>query len=144
MTLSPQRKLLPRRLLDMPLSQFPNLWQEFETGLENIFNEQPGLTIYEEKDQVIVEAPMPGLKSENIEVNFSKGILWIKGEQKEAKEDKEKRYYSKSERTVSFMTSLPEQVEDKEPAASYKDGILRIVFKKAMTNEKKRIPVKQG
>lgn len=87
---------------------------------------------------------MPGLKSEEIEINLNKGTLWIKGEKKEEATDKDKKFYSKSTRSFSYSIALPEQVdESQEPEATYKDGVLKISFKKAKTSEAKRINIKK-
>ena len=44
--------------------------------------ERFALSISEDKDYVYVKADMPGLKSEDIELTFEKGTLWIRGERK--------------------------------------------------------------
>lgn len=133
-----------RRLLDMPLSQFPSLWGDLEGDLAE-WTGRPGLSIFEEKNSIIVEAPMPGLKPDNIEINFDKGILYIRGELKEEEESKERRYYRSSQRSYSFQTTLPQLVDEKqEPKATYKDGILRISFVKSKEREAKKIPVKSS
>lgn len=123
------------------LFNFPTFLQELEQ-LQNGERNQ-GLTIYDEKNNIFVEAALPGLKSDEIEVNLNKGILWIKGEKKEEETEKDKKYYRKSIRSFSYSIALPDQVdESQEPKASYKDGILKISFQKAKTSEAKRIAVK--
>ncbi|BBI18294.1 Hsp20/alpha crystallin family protein [Neochlamydia sp. S13] len=126
-----------------PLFRFPkNLMRE----LEQFYGEErdQGLTIYEDKNNnIVVEAAMPGLNPEEIEINLNKGVLWIKGEKKEEESDRDKKFYRRSMRSFSYSVALPEQVNDREePQASYKDGVLQISFQKAKSSEAKRISVK--
>lgn len=119
--------------------QFPRLWEEF-ASLQNNLKEQ-GLIIYTEKNNIVVEAPLPGLKQEEINVTFNNGVLWIKGDQKQ--EVKDKTFYTESTRSYSYRVVLPDNVDEKqEPNATYTDGILKIVFPKAKTSEAKQITVK--
>lgn len=123
------------------MSNYPALIQEFEQLFSG--RKDQGLTVYDEKNNIVVEAHMPGLKPEEIEINLNKGVLWIKGEQKEEKTDKEKKFYKKSTRSFAYTISLPDQIEEKqEPEASYKDGVLKIAFQKAKTSGSKKISIK--
>jgi HSP20 family protein len=114
--------------------------------LEQFYGEErdQGLTIYEDKNNnIVVEAAMPGLNPEEIEINLNKGVLWIKGEKKEEESDRDKKFYRRSMRSFSYSVALPEQVNDREePQASYKEGVLQISFQKAKSSEAKRISVK--
>lgn len=139
--------LNPRNLLrkaQRSFSNFPDLIEEWETNLQDLISDQ-GLTIYEEKNNIIVEASLPGLKEDEIQVNLNKGILWIKGESKEEEKDKEKHYYRKASRSFSYRVALPEQIDEKQdPQASYNDGILKISFQKAKSAENKKISISKG
>lgn len=122
---------------------FPTLLKDFES-IQGDWKDQ-GLTIYEEKNEVVVEAAMPGLNLDEIDVNLHKGVLLIKGQQNEEKTDENKKFYKKSTRSFSYSVALPEQIDDnQEPQADYKDGILKIRFKKAKSAEAKKISVKIG
>lgn len=131
---------------DLLPSIFNKNWFNLPSLLQDIKefqNEGKGLTIYDEQNKIIVEAPMPGLKNEEIEINFHNGMLWIKGEKKEETTDKDKKFYTKSFRSYSFNVSLPDRVDEtQDPNASYKDGVLKISFQKAKSSQNKRIPIK--
>ena len=49
------------------------------------FSDLSGLSVSEDENHVFVEAALPGLKADEIEMTFDKGILWIKAEKKEEK-----------------------------------------------------------
>lgn len=102
-----------------------------------------GLSISEDKDHVYVEADMPGLKAEDIELTFEKGTLWIRGERKEEEKNKEKKFYRKASRSFSYRVFVPGAIDEKkEPEAVYKDGILKISFNKIAQGQGKKIQVK--
>jgi HSP20 family protein len=99
--------------------------------------------IYEEKDQLHVELPVPGLTLKDIDVTMKNGVLIVKGEAKEEEKDKKRKYYRSSSRSYSYSLSLPTQIDEKqEPHASYEHGILNISMKLAKASETKKITVK--
>lgn len=118
--------------------QFPDFWHEEELSLS-------GLNTYSDpaKNQFIVEAELPGFKQEELEINLDQGLLWIKAEKKEEQENKDRKYYRKTETSRTYRYLLPEQInEQAEPKASYQDGILKITFETSKNSGKKKITVK--
>jgi HSP20 family protein len=103
----------------------------------------PAVDIVDEKDQIKVKADLPGMKKEEIEVNFENDVLTIKGEKKEEKEIKEKdfvrseRYYGAFHRAFS----LPAGVDAAKINAAYKDGVLEITLPKKEGAKLKQIKV---
>jgi HSP20 family protein len=47
----------------------------------------PAVDLYEEKDDIVVKAELPGIEKDNIEVNLSNHHLTIKDEKKKEKRD---------------------------------------------------------
>ncbi len=140
--------LLPD-ILDRPIRQFPNLWSTLPTNLLGNFFEEDyfdrGVRIYEEKDQLHVELPLPGLSLKDIEVSLSKGVLLVRGQSTEEEQDKKRKTYRSSKRNYSYSLSLPTQIDEKqEPQAIYVDGILNISLRLARQGETKKITVKAG
>ena len=60
------------------------------------------LNMYEEGDTLVVEAGLPGMKPEDIDVNVERGMLTIRGESKSEHERKERNYLVREQRTGSF------------------------------------------
>ena len=126
--------------------RFPfSLFEENEDeGWLQDFSDPSGLSVYEDKDSVYVEAALPGLKAEEIEMTFEKGILWIKAEKKEEIEDKSKKFYRKATSNFSYRVAVPGDVdENREPEAVYSDGMLQVIFSKSKKNEPKKIQIKK-
>jgi len=103
----------------------------------------PALDVYDEKDNFVVKAELPGLKKEDIEINVHNGVLTISGERKSETEKKEgqtfrsERYFGRFQRSVT----LPALVNVSEVKASYKDGVLTIDLPKAEEAKPKQIAV---
>lgn len=139
------QKNIPQTLRKFAFGAFPSFWEEFE-DLPTISKiENSGLTVSEDSKNVFVEASMPGLKAEEIEVTFEKGQLWIRGEKKEEEEDKEKTFYQKASSSFSYQVAVPGQIDESStPKAIYKDGIMKVIFDKTKQTQAKKIPVKTG
>ena len=119
---------------------FPQLEEDF-WGVDTTF--PTGLSVSEDKDHVFIEAYMPGLKANDIEVTIDKGMLWIRGEKKEEEEDKKKKYYKKASSSFSYRVQVPNLIDEKKEAeAIYKDGVMKITFVKSKTSQAKKINVK--
>ena len=104
-----------------------------------------GLSIFEDENSVTVEAAMPGLSENDVEITFDKGNLLVRGERKETQEDKNKKYYRKMSSSFMYHITVPGNIdESKEPHAEFKEGIAKIVFQKQKKAEPKRIPVQKG
>jgi HSP20 family protein len=139
----------PRLSLD-PLEQISNLRDEvnrlFESplaGLTQAFNSwSPAVDLYEDKDNVVVKAELPGMKKEEIDVSLQEGALTISGERKIEREEKgetyrSERFFGRFQRSVM----LPSAVDESKVSASYKDGILTITLPKSEEAKPKQIEV---
>jgi HSP20 family protein len=133
------KNLVPRSIWNFPFSlEEDENWPIESANASN-------LSIYEDENHVFVEAAIPGLKPEEIEVTFEKGILWIKAERRQEEEDKKKKYYRKAVSAFSYRVAVPGQIDTThEPDASYKDGIMKVVFNKTKQTQPKKITVKHG
>ena len=106
----------------------------------------PAFDVYEEKDNFVVKAELPGLKKEDINVSLQDGSLVISGERKsETKSEgaevyRAERYFGKFQRSVS----VPTPVAANAVAAEYKDGILTVTLPKSEEAKPKQIEVKVG
>ena len=134
---------MPKRSLFSPFFQnFPSLFTEgFNTGdLENLTSSNVSLS--EDNSHVFVEANLPGLSKDDIEISLHEGILWIKGDCKKVEEDKERKYYCKASRSFSYRVALPTNInETEEPKAQYKDGVILITFNKLQKEQPKKITI---
>ena len=135
--------MMSKLLQEKPSSFFPffqesDLLQFFPSQLK----EESGLSIYEDEKTVTIEASLPGLSTEQIEITFEKGTLWVKGNKKEGQQDKERNYYRQSSRSYSYRVAVPGHIDEtKEPTAQYQDGLVIVKFAKLEQKQPKKIPI---
>lgn len=103
----------------------------------------PSLDVYQEKDNLVVKAELPGMKREDIEVSLHDGSLSISGERKaqekyhDAEVYRAERFVGRFQRTVS----LPVPVAPDKIKAQYKDGILTVTLPKTEESKPRQIAV---
>ena len=99
----------------------------------------PSIDIFEEGDDVVVKAELPGMKEEDIEVNLTDDTITISGEKKKEEKVERKGYYRHECSYGSFARSfsLPSEVRTDEAKAEFKDGILEIRVPKTEEAKKK-------
>ena len=104
----------------------------------------PAVDLFEEKDDIVVKAELPGMDKDNIEVNLTENRLTIKGEKKKAEEVKEENYYRSERSYGSFVRNieLPKAVHADKVTASVKNGILEVRIPKTEEAKAKEIKVK--
>jgi HSP20 family protein len=80
----------------------------------------------------------------DIDISLAEGVLTIKGEKKQEKEEKEENYHLIERSYGSFVRSvrLPKEVQSEKINASYKNGILRVTLPKSEEAKKKEIKIK--
>ena len=104
----------------------------------------PAIDVYEDDEKVTVEAELPGLTKDDVEITVENGVLTLRG-QKEQREEKEEKDYHRIERRYGrFERSfrLPEYADDTNADATFSDGILTITLPKEETARAKTIEVK--
>lgn len=121
-------------------SRWPRLsaWEEPRADLIRA----PALDVYEEGDDVIVKAEIPGAGKEDIEVDVNDSMLTIRGQKERKEEVKEDKYYRCERSYGSFSRSveLPGEVQAGKATATFTDGVLEVRLPR--TEEAKRKAVK--
>jgi HSP20 family protein len=106
----------------------------------------PRVDVYEQAENFVVKAELPGMKKEEIELSLHDGSLSISGERKadnkyeEAEVYRAERFFGRFQRTIG----LPTPVAADKVKASYKDGILTITLPKTEESKPKHIDVHVG
>nr|WP_010883722.1 Hsp20/alpha crystallin family protein [Streptococcus thermophilus]AAF04361.1 low molecular weight heat stress protein [Streptococcus thermophilus] len=121
----------------------------FEDFSRNLFNDLRSnlikTDIHETDNEYIVEAELPGISKDNIQVTYEDGVLTISGQQQIDTVDEDKKgKLIRSERSLTSVRRqyLLENVKEDEIKASYSDGILKVTLPKDSNKEiKKSIPI---
>jgi len=95
-----------------------------------------------------ITAELPGMEEKDIDVKLANGILTIRGEKRDEKEEKKNDYYVRERSFGSFERSfqVPENVDTDKVSASFKKGVLTVMLPKSAEAQKteKKIEVKAG
>jgi HSP20 family protein len=87
----------------------------------------PPVDVAETQEKILVRAEVPGMKQDDIQIEFENGLLTIKGERKHEKSEgttwhRVERVYGNFSRSFT----LPRTVDPEKIAATYREGILEI------------------
>ncbi|HOK57106.1 MAG TPA: Hsp20/alpha crystallin family protein [bacterium] len=135
-----------------PIKEVLDLRDDFDRLIDRFFSkdfdiwEGPrpfDVDIYEEADNVVVKAEIPGMNKEDITVSLTEDTVTISGKKAEEKKIEKENYFRKEIRTGSFSRSftLPCAVDKEKVKATYKNGILEIVLPKSEKAKEKEIKV---
>lgn len=108
----------------------------------------PAINMHETKDGVQVQALIPGVDPQKVELNFENNTLTIKGdrstEQVEGGSVAPERYHRRERFSGSFarVVSLPDGINPETITANCKDGVLTISISKREEQKPRQIPVK--
>ena len=123
----------------------------FSTNLTRAFGDEgigrgawaPSVDIYENKDHIVLEAELPGMKREDFELSVENNVITLRGERQfEKKEDSDnyhrvERSYGAFGRSFTLSTSVnPEKIR-----ATYQSGVLSIVMPKAEAAKPRKIQI---
>lgn len=103
----------------------------------------PAVDLYEKQDRFVISAELPGLKKNEIKINFNDGVLEISGEKiSEDRAEKNnlihfERRFGKFERR--FI--IPDHVDTEKIVAVYKDGILEISLPRKDESKPKKVNI---
>ena len=92
----------------------------------------PLIDVRESDKETVIEAELPGMKKEDIEVSISNGALTIKAERREEKEKNRRGFYSLARSFSVFERTipLPDGIDIDHVEASFKRGVLRVILPK--------------
>ena len=131
----PERFISPLREMERTFEDFfrrpfsllsPSFWPSMRTeGMEEL---SLSLDIFEEGDDIVIKAEVPGISKDDLEVSVTDDTITISGEKK--KEEKvEKKNYFRMERTYGSFTRsipIPTEIEKEKIKAKFTDGVLEI------------------
>lgn len=126
---------------------FYNVLDDFFTNpltrSRSLMNDTFKLDIKDEEDKYVIEADLPGVKKEEIDLDLRDGRLTISIEREEEKEEKEKDYLYRERRYSSMSRSLYlGDIKQEDISAKLEDGVLFIEVPKDEEKEKtQKIPI---
>jgi HSP20 family protein len=103
----------------------------------------PEMDLVESDDHYLLRADLPGMKQEDVAIEFNDGTLTISGERKAEYERKEKGFFrlERSFGRFSRSLTLPEGVDPERIQASFHEGVLDVRIPKPDQRKPRRIEV---
>ena len=128
-----------------------DLNRAFGGGLPRLFNDEglvngswnPNVDVYEDKNGIVLEADLPGLKPGDFDLLIENNVLTLKGERKFEKKTEEGNYHRVERSYGSFTRSftLPTTVDVNSVGADFKEGVLRVTLPRREETKPRQIQV---
>jgi HSP20 family protein len=122
--------------------RWPRLFDwEFPSRLERAGF--PKVDIIDHDNEIEVQAALPGVKKEDLEVTINNQSISIRAVTREEKKEEGKYFRREISRGEFQRTlSLPDNVDNDNAKASFKDGLLKITIPKTEKSRRKSIEIK--
>lgn len=132
--------LMPYTVFDSQLDRL------FDDAVRNVSRTSstwsPRCNVYEDENGLYVEASLPGIDPQNVEILVENGELTIKGHRKDEAESGRTYFLREMGRGDFFRSfALPTDVDQTKVAASYKQGVLSIHLPKREEAKPRRIMI---
>lgn len=103
----------------------------------------PSVDISETDTAYVIKGEIPGVNKEDVKINIEAGMITIRGERKQEKEEKDKKFHRIERSYGSFMRSfrLPDNVDETAVKAEFKDGMINVTLPKSAKTKAKSIDV---
>jgi HSP20 family protein len=103
----------------------------------------PRVNINETNDEFLVNVDLPGINKEDISLNLDNNMLTITGERKFEVDEKKDNYHRVEKQYGKFSRAfrLPNNVDEKNVEAEYKNGELHITLKKKEEKKPREISI---
>lgn len=103
----------------------------------------PEMDLVETDDHYLLKADLPGMKQDDVSIEFNDGTLTIAGERKIEYDRKDKGFFRLERSFGKFSRSLtlPDGVDPDKIAAEFHDGVLEVTIPKPEERKPRRIEV---
>jgi HSP20 family protein len=133
-----------------PLTPFSLLSQFFEDAMgvglgREMRPFRPTIELFEEGDQLVVRADLPGVKEEDLELHIENDALIIAGERRDERVEEREGYYRSERSYGSFQRAipLPTGVDPATCDARFEHGVLEVRVKQPEPRQRARqIPIR--
>lgn len=125
---------------------------EWRSRLDRMFDEwpdghghpwTPAIDVVREDSRLVMRADLPGIKPEEVKVEFKDDMLTVSGEHQESKQERDGDYVRRERRYGSFLRSVavPAGVDPKKIKATTRDGVIEITVPLPDTAQKEPVQI---
>ena len=131
----------------VPWSPFLESSEDMNKFLEGVgkksLSRLPAIDIYEEGNNIVIEAPLPSIDPRNVDISIENDVLTMRGKMDKKSEVEDKNYYRKEVCSGSFYRQipLPKPVVGAKATAEYEEGVLKVLVPTAEAKESNKIPI---
>ncbi len=127
------------RLVDDSYRDSPEVWSHGDVTFPL------ALDVSEDEDAYLVEASVPGLDPDDLDITLTDNTLTVSGKIEQEEEKEGKRYHLRERRVGSFSRSLtmPTSVDPEKIEATHENGVLTLRLPKVEAVKPKKIAVKK-
>jgi HSP20 family protein len=145
-------KWRPRREWD-PFAVMERLQDQINRAFNTSLGDWPGVSgwgtafpsvdVYQDKDNVIVTAEVPGLEQKNVDLSITGSTIALKGNKEQEREVKEQDYHRVERSYGSFqrVIDLPCEVDAAKAKAKLENGVLTVTLPKSEAHKPKQISI---
>lgn len=111
----------------------------FESGLSPVF------ALKERADAYVVEADVPGVKENDVDISLSGNRLTVCGKRDESRREEGETYYGYERQYGSFTRSftLPDGIDHDRISAELESGVLSVTLPKKESSKPRKITLKE-
>ncbi len=115
-----------RRMFDWDIEPFGDLTKRMGAVT-------PRIDVHESDNAVTIEAELPGMDEDNIDLTLSENLLTLQGEKKDEKEEEKDDYHVSERHYGSFKRTfrVPETIDVEKVVAKFKKGVLTVTMPKS-------------
>ena len=139
-----------------PVARTWSPFRDFEAEFDRVFGNLacarntsepawvPTVDIHESEDAYTIEADLPGVSKDKIDVTINDNVITLKGERKSEREAKEGgyRHYERSVGSFERSFTVSKNVDTEAVEAKFENGVLRLTLPKREEAKPKQIEVK--
>ncbi len=122
-----------------PFAEMEKLFEDFwrrpssllgwpEMRVAERFEISPSVDIYEEGNELVLKADLPGITKDEVEINVTDNVLTLTGEKKKEEKVERENYfrYERSHGSFCRRFHLPDGIDTEKIKAHYKEGVLEV------------------
>ncbi len=104
----------------------------------------PAIDLYEKDNAYVIEAAVPGLKKDDIDIEVTTNSITLSAKKQEEKTEENERYHYREVRRGGFSRTItfPQDIDPEKVEATYQNGILHITIGMAKPVATKKVLVK--
>ena len=136
----------PSREVDSLQSEMNRLFDTFFGGRPangTLRRWVPPMDLVETDDHLVLRADLPGLDSDDVDIEVKDGVLAISGERRSEHEEKTDGYYRVERAFGGFSRSLtlPQGIDPEAVTANFDRGVLEVLVPKPEQRKPRRIAI---